>query len=110
MELVSCSGSILPKVASVLAVGYAFYVLRGFWKKRLTAEAPATGELTTAGKIHVLLWTVGPPTWFFIEYWLASTYGCPGSKDALEDVKLWQDMAKPFWAGVLAAILFLKGK
>lgn len=110
MDLISCHGSIVPKLASCLAALYAAFVLYGFWNKKFIAKGSTNGELSRAGKVHVLLWTMGPPIWFFGEYWIASTYACPYDQEALANVKLWQDMAKTFWAGILAAVLFLKGK
>lgn len=110
MELISCTESVIPKVASGLASLYACYVLHGFWKKKFVVPGSPNAELSTEGKIHVLLWTIGPPIWFFLEYWIASTYACPNDKEALANVKLWEDIAKTFWAGILAAVLFLKPK
>lgn len=110
MDLLSCTGSIIPKVASGLAIIYAAYVLHGFWTKKFLVEGADSTELSTPGKVHVVLWTMGPPVWFFLEYWVASTYVCPNDKEALANVKLWEDIAKTFWAGILAAVLFLKAK
>jgi hypothetical protein len=110
VDLFSCQAGTFPKVAAVLAIFYGIFVIQGLWRKRFVGKNSGSNELSTMGKIHIILWTIGPPTWFFVEYWVASKYVCPGDESALNQIKLWQDIAKNFWAGLLAAMLFLKGK
>lgn len=76
-----------------------------------TSEKKHPTRLTIA---HVVGWTLGPPAWFFIEtYTLDSELlpsvrhaTDPALKAAYDSLRLAQDLAKNFWAAVLAAILF----
>ena len=64
---------------------------------------------------EIVFWTLGPPLWFFLEYFLLDR-GCiavpdPAGKDAfLKSIKDYADYASKIWAGVLAAVLFLYAK
>lgn len=110
MDFFTCYGSVFPKFFAVGALAYALGVAYGFWTKKLFVSDSDQAVLTGWGKLHVVVWTIGPPTYFFVEYWAAFTFFCPGDTQALANIKLWQDFAIKFWAGILAAILFLKGK
>ena len=53
--------------------------------------------------VFIGLWTVGPPVWFWFEYFcLYRKYGAP---DTLELFKYGQDLSKAIWAGVLAGLI-----
>lgn len=76
---------------------------------------PPKYEIDVVGTLHVILWTIGPPAWFFIEAfvlmkpYLPSSEGYPATAAAKVKYERWKlemDMAKAFWAAVLAAILF----
>ena len=89
----------VPQYVSIVALVYGIIVIYRFWRDPELAKG-------LEGKVHVLLWTIGPPTWFFAEYFYLKNclhYDAPH----LADVKTWQDLATKFWAGILAAMLFL---
>lgn len=53
--------------------------------------------------IAVGFWAIGPPVWFWYEYFrIYRKYGLP---DTLELFKHGQDVAKAIWAGVLAGLI-----
>jgi hypothetical protein len=64
---------------------------------------------------EAIFWTLGPPTWFFIEYyaidldWIALPTD-QDKKDYLASVKTYADYSSKIWAAVLAAVLYLLGK
>jgi heme/copper-type cytochrome/quinol oxidase subunit 1 len=78
-------------VLVVLAVIAAFYSL----------TAGAKGSDTTK-KVFLVLWLIGPPIFFFLEYWLRRD-GLVASGD-LERVKDMQQRGAQVWAGVAAAL------
>lgn len=88
---------------AVVALMYGAYVIWQFLSGAYTTKEGSFNNARIA-KIHVLVWTIGPPLWFFIEYYLLTP-----SHD-LAAVKQGQDLASKFWAAVLASILFLKPK
>lgn len=67
---------------------------------------------------HVIAWTVLPPAWFFFETYVLDSHLLPTAqhavdpklKAAYDSLRLGQELAKNFWAAILAAILFLVPK
>lgn len=57
------------------------------------------GILTSQGVSALLFWTLGPPTYFFLEDQLVPSDRRAGLKDSRE-------LASKIWAAVLAALLF----
>ena len=56
-------------------------------------------------KLGVAFWTLGPPIWFWFEYfWLFKTFGNP---DKLEEFKHGQQVSASIWAGVIAFMIFV---
>ena len=49
------------------------------------------------------LWAVGPPVWFWFEYFYI--YRAYGQPDTLDLFKCGQDVSKAIWAGVLAVLI-----
>jgi hypothetical protein len=89
----------VSQYVSIGALLYGCIIIYRFWHH---------SELATKfeGKMHIILWTLGPPIWFFAEYYyLKDISGYDASR--LADVKIWQDLATKFWAGILAVMLFL---
>lgn len=73
----------------------------------------ASGSLKTiCNEVGILLWTVLPPLWFFIEYW-ALDHGYialpPGENKEtfLKSIKDYADYASKIWAAVLAILILL---
>ena len=89
----------VPQIVSVVALIYGGIVIMQFW------DNPALGK-TCTGKVHILVWTLGPPLWFFVEY-LILKHALHYNDTKMANAKTWQDLATKFWAGVLAAMLFL---
>ena len=59
---------------------------------------------------EVVFWTLGPPIWFFLEYWCIDRGWitiAPGDGVDRDNVKAYADYASKIWAAVLAAVLFL---
>lgn len=92
-------------------VGAAAFVFAAYSLVRyLSADFPATRAqfARTPDLVAILIfWTLAPPAWFFVEhFWL---WG--GADDAMRArVAAGQALAKPFWAAVLATLLFLVPK
>ena len=87
-----------PQVVSFLALTYAAYVVSRFWAVSGFAALPE-------GKFHIVIWTLGPPLYFFAEY--LYHYRNKADPTKLAQVKAWQELAGKIWAGLLAAMLFL---
>jgi hypothetical protein len=81
-----------------LAMGVALVVLV------LTVHAALSSKTPRRTLWHlVFFWTVMPPAWFAIEYFiLYGHYGVPGS---FESFKYGQEVAAKFWAGGLALVV-----
>lgn len=63
-----------------------------------------------AYRVILVLWTLGPPTWFGLEYLLFQRIERPAA--TLEQLRLGQDLAGKFWAGLavlLTALYTLTG-
>jgi hypothetical protein len=56
-------------------------------------------------KLILLFWTLAPPAWFFLEHYLL--WGSDQPLEQLERIKMGRELAQPFWAAVLATLLFL---
>lgn len=71
-----------------------------------TADHPMKGLFYAA---EVVFWTLGPPLWFFLEYWWIDNKKITGLPQDVttESVKAYADYASKIWAAVLAAVLFL---
>ena len=60
-----------------------------------------------AAKLGVAFWTLGPPIWFWFEYfWLFKSFGDPAK---LEEFKHGQQVSASIWAGVVAFMIFASG-
>lgn len=64
---------------------------------------------------EIVFWALGPPLWFFLEYFMLDRGWVPvpdvAGKDAfLKSIKDYADYASKSWAAVLAAVLFLYTK
>ena len=56
-------------------------------------------------KLGVAFWTLGPPIWFWFEYfWLFKSFGDPAR---LEEFKHGQQVSASIWAGVIAFMIFV---
>ena len=53
-----------------------------------------------------VLWTVGPPGWFVLEYWAVGPRPStsPEVKNRFEEFKYSQDLAAKLWLGIVAAL------
>ena len=74
------------------------------------ASAPASQSVW-----EIVFWALGPPLWFFLEYFALDRGWVkvpdPAAKDAfLKSIKDYADYASKIWAAVLAAVLFLYAK
>jgi hypothetical protein len=56
-------------------------------------------------KLIILFWTLAPPAWFFIEHYVL--WGGNPDSDCLKRIEMGRELAQPFWAAVLATLLFL---
>jgi hypothetical protein len=54
-------------------------------------------------KLHLTLWTIAPPLWFFVEFFLF--FDNHNSSAAVEQLRASQEVAGRFWAAVLAVML-----
>ena len=91
-------------VLAVLLLGYAASTIYRF------ASASPPQSLW-----EIVFWALGPPLWFFLEYFILDRGWIkvpdPTSKDAfLKSIKDYADYASKIWAAVLAAVLFLYAK
>jgi Mn2+/Fe2+ NRAMP family transporter len=92
-------------VLAIAAPGLAGLTIRDF-----ASSSPLVliGELRQIAAI--VGWTLLPPIWFFLEYWLIDLdFIIPAGvkKETLETCKSYADYASKIWAAVLAAVLFL---
>ena len=73
----------------------------------------AQGSLKTpCNELAILFWTVGPPLWFFGEYWGLDRgiIGLPANEDketCLKSIKDYADYASKIWAAVLAFLILV---
>jgi hypothetical protein len=87
---------------------------QGGWRIWQLVRGPGPQNRAWWGAV-VGFWTLGPPAWFFAEYY-AIDHGCISAitgmtkEDTLGSVKDYADYASKIWAAVLAAILFLYNK
>ncbi len=86
-----------PLIGAVAFV-YAILLIVTFAKYPSQTYGPGFGSAW----LHLVIWTLGPPTWFAIEFWALS--GEPERKDG--SLKEGQDVAAKIWAAVLAVILY----
>ena len=56
-----------------------------------------------------LLWVIGPPAWFFVEFWLYQRVpqDDPNRRD-FETFAHWQKLAGAVWAGVVVALVMFQ--
>jgi hypothetical protein len=92
-------------VIAVVVGAYAIYVVQWF----AGDAAPTHPRIRIA---HVVFWTLAPPVWFFLEYWMVDrgwiTLSSGDDKGAfLASLKTYADQAGKIWAAVLAVILLL---
>ena len=91
-------------VLAVLLLGYAASTIY-----RFASASPRQNVW------EIVFWTLGPPLWFFLEYFMLDRGWIkvpdPAGKDAfLKSIKDYADYASKIWAAVLAAVLFLYTK
>ena len=89
---------------AVVAVGFGVFSLSYF----LNQNFPKTRQAFIASPLCVFIlffWTFALPAWFYIEYFIL--WAGEGSKDIRADVLNGQKLAQPFWAAILATLLFL---
>lgn len=94
-----------------------YRIFRGFFAFSAFCYGLHCIEITSSSSTihwgHVAAWTIGPPLWFFFEYWgidngwIRLTSGQNKTK-TLKEVKEYADLASKIWAGILAVILFWK--
>ena len=107
----------LPYLITGLAVAIAIIMLFTTVITVLSLERDATGELPatidilfwaldfkTAKNLGIAFWTIGPPVWFWFEYfWLFKQYSKP---EHLEIFRHGQQVSASIWAGVIAFVIF----
>jgi hypothetical protein len=76
------------------------------------ATLTASSTKTSSQAWEIVFWTLGPPLWFFFEYFLIDQgwIFTPAGKckaDFLKEVKTYADYASKIWAAVLAVATFL---
>ena len=97
-----------------------YFWLRAFLAAILLVYGGVTiyRSVKTPTKIHVLeilFWGLGPPLWFFAEYfwldrgWVSLPAGA-NKDEFLKSVKEYADYASKIWAAVLAVVLLLLRK
>jgi len=91
-------------VLAVLLLGYAASTIYRF-------ASPSPRQSVW----EIVFWALGPPLWFFLEYFMLDRGWIKvpdaASKDAfLKSIKDYADYASKIWAAVLAAVLFLYAK
>ncbi len=65
--------------------------------------------------VEIVIWTLGPPIWFFAEYYLfdKGKIEMPENKAKdvfLDELKIYAGAASKIWAAVLAVLLFMLPK
>lgn len=97
-----------PKLASFasLALLYGLLVIYLFLNGKFT-DSNGKFDKSFWGIFHIIVWTVGPPIWFFFEYYVLNA---DATEPQLMKIKVGQEMAKNSWAAILAVILFLVPK
>jgi len=84
-------------LASIISVGIAFWPGH-FW------EEPSSAQVSTRIRAAILvLWTVGAPLWFMIEYHLFDDR----DDKAFARFKYGQSLAAKLWAGMSVALTIL---
>jgi predicted membrane protein len=84
---------VLNFVLGFLAPLYAGWVIYSFATKVVGSESAV---------FHLVLWSIGPPAWFFIEHNVL----LEANGSNLDRLKSGQEVAGRIWAAVLAVILF----
>jgi hypothetical protein len=95
----------------MLALGllvYACSIITRF--ASLTATTKKPGHI-----VEIIFWTLGPPLWFFLEYFAfdkerSTMAEGMAKKEFLEHAKTYGDYASKIWAAVLAVATFLYTK
>ena len=95
----------------VLAVALLFYAANTVFR---FAGPASHGRMTNDSAWEIVFWTLGPPLWFFLEYFLIDREWIEAppmvAKEALlEETKNYADYASKIWAAVLAVVTFLYG-
>ena len=109
---VSLLATLLTVDAILLIAGLAF---ESCWFVR--DDGGNNRKLTRLAVAHIVAWTLGPPVWFFVEWYVLHPELLPNATEKVgqlkaeyERLKLGQELAKPIWAAILAAVLFLVPK
>ncbi|MCB1716505.1 MAG: hypothetical protein KDK04_10245 [Candidatus Competibacteraceae bacterium] len=108
----------LPYIATLLAalVGVVMLLLTLSVLFTLDTYAPDNPPLTISllgfvfpfklvAKLGIAFWTLGPPIWFWFEYFLL--YKHFGDPTKLEEFKHGQQVSASIWAGVIAFMIFV---
>lgn len=93
----------------ILAFGLIIYAATTIFRFSVLTER------NTGSIVEIILWTLGPPLWFFLEQYSfdKGRISLPGSvkkEDFMKSVKGYADSASKIWAAVLAVLLFLLPK
>ena len=80
-------------VVSVVASAVALCSLAAVWRKDPCKEIVA---------VIIIVWTLGPPVWFFLEQVLVDQIAV--DKPTMKELEAGQELASKFWASVAAAL------
>jgi hypothetical protein len=91
--------AIVTYLIGLLSFYYATYVV-------VSLAVPGNKLETGEALFHLAWWTLVPPSWFFIEWFIwFDNHDTPG---AAQTLRTNQDLASKFWAAVLALMISLK--
>lgn len=77
-----------------IGVVYAIYIIVSLVRRRMS---------DLESKVHLAIWTVVPPLWFFFEYFI--WFDNHNAADAVQRLKEAQDVASKLWGAVLAVMI-----
>jgi len=107
-------------IALVYAMFCVAFFASGYFNLTIdpTIKPPMHPKPSWGAVIHIFLWTLGPPVWFFLEYWsidngklIIQGYEEEAKKKLLlQSIRNYSDFAGKIWAAVLATIIFLYPK
>jgi hypothetical protein len=93
----------------IIAICFAVYTLWQF-----ATYDPGSDSRSLFYPVAVVIWGLGPPAWFFAEYWMIDHKWIlvPSGQEQiyLSSVKTYSDYASKIWAAVLAIVVFLYPK
>lgn len=88
----------VPFLLGIAGFYYAAYAIT-------SALSPSWINATEAS-VHLVIWTLLPPLWFFFEWFVF--FDNHGQRRAVEALKTAQDLAGKFWGAVLTLLGLLK--